>query len=52
MLKKMDEYDASLEAFSKPLMPLIDYTLDDQGRMTVANETRDFYRSHPPNGTG
>jgi hypothetical protein len=44
MLKKIDEYDASLEAFSKPLMPLIDYTLDDQGRMRVANDTKDFYR--------
>jgi Fic/DOC family len=44
MLKKMDEYDASLEAFSKPLMPLVDYTLDDQGRMKVTNDTTDFYR--------
>jgi hypothetical protein len=44
MLKQMGEYDASLEAFSKPLMPLIDYTLDDQGRMKVANNTREFYR--------
>ena len=43
-LKKMDEYDASLEAFSKPLMPLVEFTLDDQGRMMVANDTRDFYR--------
>lgn len=44
MLKKIDFYDASLEAFSKPLMSLVDYSLDDQGRMTVSNETRNYYR--------
>ena len=44
MLKRMDGYDASLEAFSKPLMPLVDYALDEQGRMTVVNETSDYYR--------
>ncbi len=44
MLKRMDDYDASLEAFSKPLMPLVEYELNEQGRMTVHNETADFYR--------
>ncbi len=44
MLKKMEVYDASLEAFSRPLMPLLDYSLDDQGRLTVHNETADLYR--------
>ena len=44
MLKRMDAYDESLEAFSKPLMPLVDYSLDEQGRMTVVNETCDYYR--------
>ncbi len=44
MLKKMEEYDASLEAFSRPLMRLVEYSLDDQGRMTVQNETADLYR--------
>jgi hypothetical protein len=44
MLKHMDVYDASLEAFSRPLLPLVDYSLDDQGRMTVHNPTGDFYR--------
>ncbi len=44
MLKRMDMYDASLEAFSKPLMPLIEYSLDDQGRMEVKNDTADIYR--------
>jgi len=28
MLKRPDAYDASLEAFSKPLLQLIDYSLD------------------------
>jgi hypothetical protein len=44
MLKKMAAYDASLEAFSRPLLPLVEYSLDEQGRMTVQNETADFYR--------
>jgi hypothetical protein len=44
MLKRRDDYDASLEAFSKPLMSLVDYELNEQGRMTVHNDTVDFYR--------
>jgi len=44
MLKRMDVYDASLEAFSKLLMPLIEYAIDDRGRMTIHNETADYYR--------
>lgn len=44
MLNRPQDYDASLESFSKPLLPLIDYKLDFNGRMTVANDTRDFYR--------
>ncbi len=44
MLKKPGEYDASLEAFSKPLMPLVEYELDDEGRMTVHNDTAVWYR--------
>lgn len=44
MLKRPDAYDASLEAFSKPLLQLIDYSLDDHGRMTVHNDTADYYR--------
>ena len=43
MLKHPAEYDTSLEAFSRPLMPLIEYSLDDNGRMTVANETSRWY---------
>jgi Fic family protein len=44
MLKNLADYDASLEAFSKALRSLVDYALDEDGRMTVRNETADFYR--------
>lgn len=44
ILKHMADYDASLEAFSRPLMPLVEYSLDDQGRMTVHNDTAIWYR--------
>lgn len=44
MVKKTAEYDASLEAFSRPLMPLVEYTLDDAGRMTVHSSTDVWYR--------
>ncbi len=43
MLKNPAEYNASLEAFSRPLMPLIEYSLDEQGRMTVENDTARWY---------
>lgn len=38
-------YDATLEAFSFLVMPLIDYELDERGQLRVLNETADFYRS-------
>ena len=44
MLKRPSEYDASLEAFSRPLMSLVDYELDEEGRMTVHNDTATWYR--------
>lgn len=44
MLKNPGEYDASLEAFSRPLLQLIDYRLDETGRMTVMNDTACWYR--------
>lgn len=43
MLKNPAEYDASLEAFSRPLMPLVEYALDEDGRMTVHNDTARWY---------
>jgi hypothetical protein len=44
MLKDLAEYDASLEAFSRPLMALVEYSLDEEGRMTVQNDTARWYR--------
>ncbi len=43
MLKHPGEYDASLETFSQPLMSLVEYELDEDGRMTVTNDTRQWY---------
>jgi hypothetical protein len=44
MLKNMHDYDASLEAFSRPVMQFAKYELNKQGRMTVLNDTGDYYR--------
>lgn len=44
MLHSPQDYDASLESFSKPLLPQVQYKLDFHGRMIVTNETSDFYR--------
>ena len=44
MLKNPADYDASLEAFSRPLIQLIDYRLDDMGNMTVENDTASWYQ--------
>jgi Fic family protein len=44
MLKNPSDYDSSLAAFSRGLMPLVEYTLDGEGRLTVHNETATWYR--------
>jgi hypothetical protein len=44
MLKNQTDYDASLEAFSRPLLQLIDYQLDKMGQMTVENDTASWYQ--------
>ena len=44
MLRNPADYDASLEAFSRSLMTQVEYSLDDEGRMTVHNETATWYR--------
>ena len=44
MLKNPADYDASLEAFSRPLLQLIDYRLDEMGKMTVENDTACWYQ--------
>ena len=44
MLKNPADYDASLEAFSRQLMPLVEYSLDKDGHMTIKNDTAIWYR--------
>ena len=44
MLKNRADYDASLEAFSRPLLQLIDYQLDEMGQMIVDNDTACWYQ--------
>jgi hypothetical protein len=44
MLKNRSDYDASLEAFSRQVMPLVEYSIDEEGHMTVHNETAVLYR--------
>jgi hypothetical protein len=44
MVKNPALYDHSLEAFSSPLMRLVEYDLDDLGQMTVSGETGRLYR--------
>lgn len=44
MLKNPADYDASLEAFSRPLLQLVEYRLDELGQMTVKNETTCWYQ--------
>lgn len=44
MLQKREQYDACLESFSKPLMTLVDYTVDADGHLLVKGRTSGFYR--------
>ncbi len=44
MLKNPADYNASLESFSRPLLQLIDYRLDEIGQMTVENDTACWYQ--------
>ena len=44
MLKNPADYDASLKSFSRHLMALVEYSLDEEGRMTVHNDTARWYR--------
>lgn len=37
-------YDRALESFSKRVMPLIDYKLDENGEIAIHNDTDDLYR--------
>jgi len=44
MLKDPIKYDKSLESFSQPLLQLIDYRLDEWGKLSVDNDTAHWYR--------
>ncbi len=44
MLKNSAAYDSSLETYSRPLMNLIEYSLNDIGQMTVHNDLNCWYR--------
>jgi hypothetical protein len=44
MLKNKHDYNSSLEAFSRPLLQLVEYGLDELGQMTVMNNTAPWYK--------
>lgn len=44
MLKNRQLYDDSLEAFSKPMLKLVTYEIDDNGQMSVSGDTAGIYR--------
>jgi hypothetical protein len=44
MVKNPADYDASLEVFSRQIMPLVEYSLNEEGRMNVHNNTAIWYR--------
>lgn len=44
LLKKAAEYDRMLETFSRRVMARIDYEMDEDGEISVLNDTVDFYR--------
>ena len=44
MLKNQMDYDRSLEAFSKPLLKVINYQLNNIGEMIVENDTINWYQ--------
>jgi len=45
MLKAPRDYDEALESFSKRVMPRLSYDIDAEGEVTVANDSRDYYRA-------
>lgn len=44
MLNNAADYNASLEGFSRKVMTLVEYSLDENGHMTVHNDTAVWYR--------
>ena len=46
MLRSPKAYDAALNVFSRSIMPLIEYEMDEQQRLTVLSNTDKLYRYH------
>jgi hypothetical protein len=45
ILHDLAGYDAALESFSRPMLPWVDYRIDEaDGAMTILNDTADLYR--------
>jgi hypothetical protein len=44
ILERIDEYRATLEDYSRRLLPVIDWQTTDRGNVAVLNDTADFYR--------
>lgn len=44
LLADRPSYDRALESFSTRVLPLIDYKLDPDGRLTILNDNDDLYR--------
>ena len=44
IMRKAREYDDCLESFSRPVMSLLDYEMDGEGRVTIAENTSSLYR--------
>ena len=44
MHKNRADYDSSLEAFSRPLLQVVEYSLDEVGQMNVLGDTGRWYR--------
>jgi Fic family protein len=44
LLRQKEKYDHMLESVSEPLMSLINYDLDEDGQLTVREETAHLYR--------
>ncbi len=44
MLKNLDMYDETLELFSKPLLRLVEYNLDEEKRITANGNHANYYR--------
>jgi hypothetical protein len=44
ILRRLSEYQAVLESYSAPLLPLIDWRATPDGNVEVLNDTGDYYR--------